>query len=174
VNDNIILGAIKTFLIKKVAIKIKLEKPPLEGTIENKVKLVPPAVYIGWIPPKNYLDEYGYDIPGLLVMSDGGEDNDGDAYLNIRIGVATYDLGITANGQVTPNTNGYKDILNLISIVRTELATNINIEGVTTVDKPIKWGLYEEQNYPFWHGWITFKVATPSLTYENNDIEKYL
>ncbi|WP_326514787.1 hypothetical protein [Clostridium intestinale] len=173
-NDNLILEAIRTFLIKNVATKIKLEKPPEEGTIDDTIQLVPPAVYIGWIPPKNYLDEFGYDVPGLLVMEDGGEDDDGEAYLNIRIGVATYDVGETINGQLKPNTKGYKDTLNLISIIRTELSRNINIEGVTTVEKPVKWGLYEEQNYPFWHGWITFKVVTPSLVYENNDIEKYL
>jgi hypothetical protein len=173
-DDNAVLEALKQFLIKNVASKIKLEKPPQDENIENAYELVNPAVYIGWIPPKNHLNEYGYAVPGLLIMSDGGEDLTEEANLNIRIGIATYDPGETTNLEVTPNALGYRDLLNIINIIRIELAKSSTIEGKTSIQGPIKWGMYEEQSYPYWNGWMTFQASIIPITYRDMNTEKFL
>lgn len=174
-TDNRILEAIKKFIVENVASKIKLEKPSTDGRLEGEYALVNPAVYVGWIPPKNYLDEYGYDIPSLLIMEDGGEDSTDEAFLNIRIGIATYDPGYTSpEGETTPNVKGYIDLLNLITRIRLELARMAVIEETTSIQKPIKWGLYEEQKYPYWHGWITFQASAVPVNYQDHGIERFL
>ncbi len=174
-TDNRILEAIKKFLIDNIASKVKLKKPPEDGMMDENYELINPAVYIGWIPPKNYLDEYGYDIPSLLVMQDGGEDYSNEAFLNIRIGLATYDPGHTGpDGHVLPNVNGYKDILNLIERIRLELSKTAVIEEMTSLQKPIKWGLYDEQKYPYWHGWLTFQASVIPINYQDQGFEKFL
>lgn len=169
-TDNRVLGAIKEFLQEKISPEFKLKKPSEDNIINDNYELVNPAVYIGWVPPKNYLNEYGYDVPSLLVMEDGGEDSGQDADIDIRIGIATYDPG----SSTIPDFKGYKDLLNIIQRIRIEIVKSAVIAGITTVEKPIKWGMYEEQQYPYWHGWISFKVRTVPLNYENSEIEKYL
>ncbi|MHC1683687.1 MAG: hypothetical protein AB6733_12135 [Clostridiaceae bacterium] len=173
-GENEILEALKQFITKNITRNIKVEKPPDEGNIKNNYELVNPAVYIGWIPPKNYLTDYGYTVPGLLIMSDGGEDSFDEAYVNIRIGITTYDPGFTDSQNTIPNTKGYKDLINIIQKFRLEIAKVSTIENITTIQGPIKWGVYEEQNYPFWNAWITFQASIMPLNFSNVGIENYL
>lgn len=173
-NDNLILESLKKFLIENVANKFKLEKPQEGNILDEKYELVNPAVYIGWIPPKNYLVDYGYDVPALLIMEDGGEDSGDESNINIRIGIATFDPGQTDSNRTTPNTKGYKDLLNIITRIRMEFAKVSIIEDTTTIQKPIKWGLYEEQNYPYWNGWLSFQASAMPLNLRNQGIEKFL
>lgn len=65
--------------------------------VEGKYELVNPSVFIEWIPPKNYLDEYGHDIPALIVMIEDGEDNSNSTELTVRIKIVTYDPGKAKN-----------------------------------------------------------------------------
>lgn len=172
-SDNKILEALKRFLENNVANKFKLEKP--NDALDENYELVNPAVYIGWVPPKNYLNEYGYDVPSLLIMEDSGEDTGNEASLDIRIGIATYDPGLTTNSmtlKTEPNFKGYKDLLNVIQRIRIELSMVTIIGDMTTIIGPIRWGMYEEQQYPYWHGWVSFKVSTVPLGF--NNIEKLL
>ncbi|WP_147564687.1 hypothetical protein [Clostridium tyrobutyricum] len=177
-TDDMILDAIRNFLKEKIAPEFKLKKPQANNINNNNYELVSPAVYIGWVPPKNYLNEYGYDIPSLLVMEDGGRDNGEDASIDIRIGIATYDPGTSFPGveklNTVPDFKGYKDLLNIIQKIRMKLVQSAVISGITTVERSVKWGMYEEQQYPYWHGWISFKANTVPLNYENSEIEKYL
>ncbi|AUN08962.1 hypothetical protein CF081_19685 [Clostridium botulinum] len=174
-TDSIVLSALKKFLDEKVCKDVKLEKPPEDLNIEDgDYKLVNPATYIGWIPPKNYLTEYGYDIPSILIMEDGGEDNGDEGTINIRLGIATYDPGDTTELGIEINSKGYKDLLNLITKIRIELAKSMVIEEKTIIEKPIKWGMYEEQQFPYWHAWITFTATILPLNYIEEGINKFL
>lgn len=182
-TDDKILEAVKKFLVENVASNFKLEKPTDDGKLDEKYELVSPAVYIGWIPPKNYLTEYGYDLPALLVMEDSGEDDGEEANITIRIAVATYDPGLTHSQNLESNITdlnfkGYKDLLNVIQRTRVELSKVSTFGGEGSLNKskdnPIKWAMYEEQQYPYWHGWISFKISTMPLNYQNSEVEKYL
>lgn len=177
-TDENILESIKEFLQKNVASKFKLEKPPEDGDIDKSYDLVNPAVYIGWIPPKNFLTDYGHNVPALLIMEDGGDDTGDVANLDIRIGIATYDPGFTSKSNeklnTLPNFKGYKDLLNIIQRIRIELSQISVLENATSIQKPISWGMYEEQQYPYWHGWVSFKASTMPLNYQGAGIEKFL
>lgn len=171
-NDLEVLKALSGFLKEKVASKIKLEKVPDDNQVEGDYELVNPAVYQGWLPPKNFLESYGYDIPGMIVMIDDGTDDNESADLNIRIKVVTYDPGTTKeDGTLTPDAKGYKDLLNLIFKIRLALSENVVINDTITVNKPIKWNMDEEQNYPYWSANVSFPVSIASLKF---NIDKYL
>lgn len=168
-TDIEILKSLSKFLINNVANKIKLEKPPENNIVEQSYDLVNPAVYIGWVPPKNFLESYGYDIPSIVVMIDEGEDNSDEVTRRIRITFTTYDPGTTElNGKLSPNTNGYKDLLNLIGITRNELNNSPISEEISSVDKPIKWRI-SEQNYPYWSSEMTFSISRAPIEININN-----
>ncbi|MCR4436163.1 MAG: hypothetical protein QHH06_10320 [Clostridiales bacterium] len=178
-NDLDVIKALVEFIKVHVASeydsgagKIGLEKPRSDGKTEVEFTLVKPAVYDGWIPPLNYLDEYGYAIPGILVMSDGGRDRDGESVVQIRLAFATYDLGTTIlqGGKLTtkPDSKGYYDLLNLITLTRMKLADYNLISGTLSTNNDFEWGMYEEQKSPYWHGWMTFSCPIVSAKDLNN------
>lgn len=188
-TDENILESIKKFLIENVASKFKLEKPPKNEDIDEPFELVNPAVYVGWMPPKRhieegffynnniekYLEQYGHNIPSLIVClgENGGEDDGEKTTLPIKIAIVTYDPGITDEGLTVPNYKGYKDLLNIITRVRLELSNSSNFDSAC-LEKPIRWGVFEEQSYPYWHGWITFNVTTMPFNSENKNINQFL
>ncbi|NFG24842.1 UNVERIFIED_ORG: hypothetical protein B2H98_08870 [Clostridium botulinum] len=178
-NDLEALECITNFLKENVASKIMLKKAPdynigeegIIGQEDTKIELVNPAVYTGWVPPKNFLDNYGYDIPGLIAMIDDGIDDVNEANVNFRIKIVTYDLGLTdENNNVTPNTKGYKDLLNIIMRIRLEFSQNPILNEKLTINKPIKWSMDEDQSYPYWSANITFDASIAPLDF---NIEKY-
>ena len=159
-NDNEILEAIAKFLKEKVSAKIKFKKVPKKNLVEGSYELVNPAVYIGWIPQKNFLNEYGYEVPSFIVMLDEGNDDYTEATLAIRIKVVTYDPGtIETTGAITPNVEGYKDLLNAITRIRIVISENPIISEKVSINKPIQWDMDEEQGYPFWSANVKFNVS---------------
>ena len=170
-NDIEVLEYLCKFLKDNVANKIKLEKPPDRGKVEEDYERVKPAVHEGWVPPKNFSD-YGYDVPGIIVMIDDGSE-DTLAELNVRLKIVTYDPGTTQeDGILSPNTKGYKDLLNVITRIRIELSQNPIILEKVNVNKPIKWSMDEEQSYPYWSANISFGVSIAPLLFNIN--EQYL
>lgn len=152
-TENEVLQALATFIKTKTS-DMKFLKG---GDKKEEHDLVPPAVYEGWVPPKNYLTEYGYDIPCVVVGMDEGEDDGQEAKLGIRLIFGVYSPGTTnAEGQIIPDSKGYIELLHLMTRVRVSLLNAIFIGGKCEVEKPIKWGLYDEQQWPYWHGWMMF------------------
>jgi hypothetical protein len=174
VDDLSVIKATVQFLKDQVASqydpelgKIGLEKPQADGNIEGSYTLVKPAVYDGWIPPKNYLDEYGYDVPCILVMSDGGKDQAEEAVVRLRLAIAIYDPGMTTKtGEILttrPNSKGYYDLLNIITKIRLKLTDRTLTSGIISINHDFEWGMYEEQHYPYWHAWITYSSPILSM-----------
>ncbi|EGW39164.1 hypothetical protein [Desulfosporosinus sp. OT] len=163
-----ILEAVQAFLHEKVTPTIKLQEPNDKNV--HEYSLVNPQVHIGWIPPKGYLPE-GMEsaIPCLIVGLDDGTKGSQDNSFNLRISAAVYSPGLHApdeSGAVayTPDFEGYRDLLNLIDRTVAKLGENPIINGKGTVEGPIKWGVYQqEQPYPYWYGWITLTIERPSL-----------
>ncbi len=165
-DDYEVLNIISKFLKSNVANQIKLKKPPEDNMVEDEYALVNPAVFTEWVPPKNYLDEYGHDIPAIIVMVEDGEDNNDYAELTVRIKIVTYDPGETKeDGKMIPNVEGYKDLLNVITKIRRELSQNPIILEKVNVNKPIKWSMDEEQSYPYWTANINFSVSIAPLAF---------
>jgi hypothetical protein len=168
-TDIEVLECLSKFIKINVSSDIKLEKPPPNKKVQEEYELVNPAVYTGWLPPKNFLESYGYDVPGIIIMIDQGID-DNSADLDIRIKFVTYDPGETQeNGELTPNAKGYKDLLNLISKTRVELSQNPIIFEKVSVNKPIKWSMDTEQNYPYWSADMSFSVSITPLAFKINN-----
>ena len=64
--------------------------------------------------------------------------------------------------------NGYKDLLNLIGITRNELNNSPISEEISSVDKPIKWKI-SEQNYPYWSSEMTFSISRAPIEININN-----
>ena len=172
-----ILKAYKAFLKDVVATTIKLKKPDDDNT--ETYELVNPQVHIGWIPPKGYLPpEMESAMPCLIVQMDEADTNAQSADIKIRISFAVWSPGTylpEENGGVdyTPDFDGYIDLINLIDRTVDELVRNRVIGDVTTVQLPIKYGMYAEQPYPYWYGWITFTTSGQPKLF-TKDIQKLL
>jgi hypothetical protein len=171
-TDNVILEGLKKFIEVNVAAKIKL----LEYNKKMaEYKLVIPAVFECYIPPNNYLPA-GIDspVPCIFIGLEDGSDDGTDATLNIRLTFVVYNPGeYGESGVVTPNYQGYKDLLNLITLTKRELAQAVVI-GVTTIERPFTWGIYEEPPYPLWYGWLKFSVKCAPMEYIPSINEQYL
>lgn len=179
-NDIEVIRNLKEFIENNVAPeydtangKVGLEKPRDDNKTNLDYTLVKPAVFEGWIPPLGYLDDSEtYLIPGIVVMSDGGSDQSGEASARIRLIFATYDMGMTtlqAGKLVTkPDSKGYYDLLNLITMTRIKLSDTRLTTGKVSINYDFDWGMYEEQKYPYWHGWMTFTCPIiSSLAFKN-------
>lgn len=157
-----ILETLQSFLQEKVAPAIKLQKD--DGNNVNNYELVHPAVHIGWIPPKGYLPaEMESGIPCLIVGMDEASDDAQSEEINIRISAAVYSPGQhNPDGTYAPDFRGYNDLINLIDRTKAELIKNQIINNSVVIQFPVKWGMYQEQPYPYWYGWITFAVRKAS------------
>ena len=159
-----ILNKIKEVLLENLK-DVRLEKATDET---DNYELVSPSIYIFWVPHKNCLHEFGYDIPGIVIMNDEAIDDGEFATFKIRLNIQTYDPGLTTTEYLIPNSNGYKDINNLIEKIRIILEKSPSKLGLM-IEKPIKWGFYYDKIQPYWAGYMTFDVKTcvlpsPDLT----------
>ena len=157
------LETIKAFLEERVSSRIELQQPNDDNVQEYS--LANPNVFKGWIPPNGYLPA-GMEsaIPCLVVgMDEAGDDGEQET-TKIRISAVVYSPGLhEPDGEAvtyTPDFQGYNDLLNLIDLTTAQLRKNRIINGQLTVELPVKWGMYQEQPYPYWYGWITFDVRT--------------
>lgn len=175
-TDNIILESLQQFLKDNVAGKIKLQKA--SDSNASRYELVNPAVHIGWIPPKGMVPkEMDVLLPCLIVGFDQGQDDGSSAEINIRLSAAVYNPGTyDAFGKLTPDFNGYKDLINLIFLTRKALSENPVHKGRLLIQKPFQWGMYQEQPYPYWYGWLTFSaqaaVMEKNLTIDEEYYER--
>ncbi|MGE5631710.1 MAG: hypothetical protein ACM3TR_11510 [Caulobacteraceae bacterium] len=169
------LNTIKEFLEETVKPQIKLQKAS-----DNNVKdysLMQPNVFVGWVPPKGYLPA-GMEsiIPCLIVGLDEASDDGESDDLNLRITAAVYSPGehkpVGDNVEFTPDFQGYKDLLNLLERTKAEFLKNSIIKNALKVQKPVKRGMYEEQPYPYWYGWV--KVTVSKSAYPQTDVAKLL
>jgi len=170
------LEVLKEFLLEKVTPFIKLQKPNDNNVQEYE--LVNPKVHIGWIPPKGYLPE-GMEstIPCLVVGMDEGSDDGQSSDISVRISIAVFSPGLHEPVAIdelkyTPDFQGYIDLVNLIDRTKAELIKNQIIKSSLTVQDQVKWGMYQDQPYPYWYGWITFSINKQS--YSRSEILKNL
>ncbi len=175
-SDNIVLEVLQKFIHENVASQSKLQKPTDKDM--TKYELVNPSVHIGWVPPKlsenMSPDTQVPDYPCIIIGVDEGDDDGQDAGVNIRMSFALYNLGLYGeDGKITPDYKGYKDLLNLKDATKRELARAAVIGGVTTIQGPFKWGMYQDQPYPYWFGWLSFRALCSSDSFVPDIEEQY-
>lgn len=170
-----ILNTIREFLQEKVTPNIMLRLPNDKDVTEYS--LVNPNVFIGWIPPKEYLPvNINYPIPCIVVGFDDGEDDNIDSIYRIRLTVVVYSQLFSPNQfntkaqNIYTNFEGYVELLNLIDLTKAELKKKTIINNYMIIDSSLKWGMYAEQPLPYWYGYLTFNVknnAYPTLNLES-------
>jgi hypothetical protein len=105
---------------------------------------------------------------------DDAEDDGQEDDLTIRISFVVWNPGFQDdNKKLTNDFEGYRDLVNLIELTKHELKVKRIIQNKITVRYPIKRGMYQEQPYPYWYGWITFKIQQPSCEYIPDKAEQY-
>jgi hypothetical protein len=152
-----ILEALRDFVYNSTE-NILFTRPDTNETVR-------PQVYIGWTPPKN-LNPDDYDIPGIIIGIPEGSEEDDSSILNVTFTFATYSPGADTTKL---DMQGYKELLYLQNFVRYKLLSKRIINSKTTVQKPLTWGVPEEQPYPYWVGWMKFQATIPTVNFE--DIE---
>ena len=158
--------------IENITKDIKLEKPPLSNAEFRATsnimdyELTSPAVYVGWYPNEG-LEEYQGLAPSITVMMDNGDDIDGEDISNIkiRLGIMIYDPGTTTEEEVKLNAKGYKDLLNLIFLIKKDIKSELSLN----ISK-IKWELPQEQKFPYWFGFINFELQIKNITKKSKEV----
>lgn len=177
ITDIEVLDALVEFIKNNVSKNIKLKKPPSDNkVIDSEYELVNPAVFKGWVPPKNYNEEYGYDVPAIIAMLDEGTDDNEESDMSVRLKIVTYDPGkVKEDKTLSPNTEGYIDLLNVIQKIRREISLNPIIENKFSVKLPIKRSMDEEQSYPYWSADMSFSVSIAPFEFNTEEAyKKYL
>ena len=164
-------------VVEELTKDLKLEKPPENNAaIRGKAnimdyELVKPAVYIGWVPNEG-LEEYEGLAPSITVMFDGGEDSDNENITTdkIRLGILTYDPGTTTEEEIKLNAKGYKDLLNIICVIKREIKSKLKGYSISK----IKWNMPQEQKYPYWVANLTFNLELENIQRKSKEITEFL
>lgn len=163
------LKALQAFVSEKVAQTILLQK---EGLATSEPEMVHPYVSLITLPHKNFMP-VNFQVPHILIGFTNGTDGATDHPLSIRMQFATYGGDVvfkeTAN---IPDSSGYIDLLNLMERTKSELVKATIINGCGVVNKPIMYGVYDEQlTYPIWYGYLTFDLQ---IQMTNSQITDFL
>lgn len=150
------LQSLKSFIEEEVASKILLQKES-EATAEPEY--VNPYVALISLPHKNFMP-VNFQVPYILIGFTNGTDAADEHPLNITIQFATYG-GNLAFEEIAniPDSSGYIDLLNLMEKTRQKLIQAAVIKECGVVNRPIMYGIYNEQlTYPYWYGYMTFDL----------------
>lgn len=150
------LNALKALIEEKVASEVLLQK---EGDAMSEPEYVHPYVELITLPHKNFTP-VNFQVPYILIGLSQGTDASDEHPLSIQIQFATYGGNIifqeTAN---IPDSSGFIDLLNLIEKTKHELIQATVINGCGVIEKPMQYGIYNEQiTYPYSYGYLTFDM----------------
>ena len=153
------LKALKEFLEKEVASTILLRK---EGLTNQEPEFVHPYVALITLPHKNFVP-VNFQVPHILVGLSSGTDEADEHSLSVRLQLATVSGDTVFNETANlPDSSGYIDLLNLIERTKGKLINAGVIEKAGLIEKPIHYGIYDEQlTYPYWYGHLTFTLQIP-------------
>lgn len=159
------LKELKKFIEKEVASKIRLQK---EAPTTEKPEYVNPFVALMTLPHKNFMP-VNFQVPHIIIGLTSGSDDTDEHKISIQMQFATFG-GDTKFGEFPsiPDSSGYIDLLNLLEMTKAKLVKSTVIEKCGVVDKPILYGVYNEQiTYPYWYGYMTFdlqiQISNPLL-----------
>lgn len=159
------LKSLKAFLEKEVAEGIELQKE-----LSDPVEYVHPYVSIITLPHKNFMP-VNFQVPHILIGLINGDDKTDEHALQIRIACATYGGDVAfQNENNIPDEKGYLDLLTLLERIKLKLINSTIIEGDCIVEKPITYGIYDEQlTYPYWYGYLQFTLQIPIVEAITNE-----
>jgi hypothetical protein len=95
-------------------------------------------------------EDFEANFPCIIVKFDEGtdkEENTSDATrVTVRILVGVYDE--------SPDCQGYRDVMNIIEMIRQDLLTTRYLDRKYKLEMPFKWYLFEDQPWPVFFGQI--------------------
>ena len=156
------LKSLKNHIECEVCEKLKLQA-------DNSEEYVHPNCHIMHLPNANF-NPNSYTVPFIAIELDSATDDEDESTLDIRLTIATYGGGYYLddfeNRTNIPDGNGYIDLINAIELTKQALLRKVTLDGEGVIRKPLNYGTYDiDVPYPYWYGFIKFKVDIP-----NNDI----
>lgn len=150
------LKALKEFVEENVASSILLEK---EHLTTEEAEYVHPYVALITLPHKNFTP-VNFQVPHILIGFSNGTDGANEHPMSIQIQFATFGGNTMFQEDANiPDSSGYIDLLNLIELTKNKLIQAAVIKKCGVVNKPIMYGVYNEQiTYPYWYGYMTFDL----------------
>lgn len=149
------LNALKEFVAAETSdIFLRKEAP---STAEPEY--VNPYVALMTLPHKNFMP-VNFQVPHILIGLATGKDATDEHPLSIRMQFATFGGEMQFEEyENIPDSSGYIDLLNLMERIKNKLIKTAVINDCGVVNKPITYGIYDEQlTYPYWYGYITFDL----------------
>ncbi len=176
---------VDTNICQKTTLKV-----PDDNTINGSAQLVHPAAFALYVPARDRIPpNVAAPIPSICIQVMEGEDSllEKKTKLKIRLCLAVWNPGDQSgadfyptedessligykyakgddNPTYTRNLDGWRDISNLIDLIRMEIGKNDIIAGNRIVkEESIKYGPFIQDGaiwdqYPYWNSWITFAI----------------
>lgn len=180
-----IIDNITEWTYKNICSRIKLKNAPPDREPSDdgyRYELVTPAAFSLFVPTKEKLPpDVKTSIPSVCVRIVGGRDSYDMRELQIELAFSTWNTGRHGEDIIYPdniqgekkkferNSEGWRDLWNFIEISLGQLAANAAINGIEIVkNEPFTYGPFKQQEtipdfYPFWFGYVSFKVKTGIL-----------
>lgn len=118
---------------------------------------LPIQVFDGYTPPKDPKKKENSDFPYVVVRYLGDEQNQNISLAQVRVicGIISID-----------DQRGWRDLLNLMNIIKTALLKAGIFGKRYRVEFPVKREIPEEQPAGEWFGYLTLNISTPSILEE--------
>lgn len=119
-----------------------------------------PSVDLGYLPikerkPGKPQEDPDEDFPYILIRYKEGEDDLEEGQVSVQILLGAY----------RDDETGWKDILNMIEVVRKTLITKSHFKN-GALQYPIKYKIPEDQAIPYFHGLVEVKFAVGTYSVE--------
>lgn len=174
------LEIIKKWLETEICPQFKFKQADDENVDDTyPYELVNPNVFILYVPPKELIGEANR-VPSICVQFDDGSESFSGAggALNIRLQFATFNPGEHAEGGFQRNTEGWRDVWNLVDYIMERIRSVELIDGIRILkENGIKYGPISDQGqipnfYPYYFAWMSFSVeyGIPSSKAQINDL----
>lgn len=127
--------------------------------------LVNPNVFILYVPPTELIGEANR-VPSICIQFDDGNESMTSAggVLNIRLQFATFSPGEHTSYSFTRNTEGWRDVWNLVDHIMKKIRDTELIDDIRIIkENGIKYGPISDQGqipnfYPYYFAWMSFSV----------------
>ena len=160
------LNIIKNWLETEICPQFKFKQAHDENVDATyPYQLVNPNVFILYVPPKELIGEENR-VPSICVQFDEGNESLSGAggSLNIRLQFATFNPGEHTEKSFKRNTEGWRDVWNLVDYIMERVRSVELIDGIRVLKQNgIKYGPISDQGqipnfYPYYFAWMTFSV----------------
>ena len=160
------LDKIKSWLEAEICPQFKFKQADDENVDATyNYELVNPNVFILYVPPKELIGEANR-VPSICIQFEDGNESMAktSGVLNLRLYFATFNPGEHTTEGFSVNTDGWRDVWNLVDYIMRKLRDTELIGDLRIVkESGIKYGPASDGGaipnfYPYYYAWMTFSV----------------